>query len=158
MLTAYVVHTVPGRARIRLPSKRGDALFFGRLEQWLLTCPGIVDVKTNVRAASALLVFEGQGDLAQVAEAARHHRWFRMERNPPPLKTVGASFSDHLEQLNELITTTTRGHLDTHSVFFLFFLGLGLQQIVRGNVMQPAIPMLWRALEILRDMDAGTRQ
>jgi hypothetical protein len=25
-------------------------------------------------------------------------------------------------------------------------------------VMQPAIPMLWRALEILREMDAGTRQ
>jgi len=30
---------------------------------------------------------------------------------------------------------------------------LGVKQLWRGNIMQPAIPMLWRAVEILRDMN-----
>ncbi len=158
MLQAYVVHAVPGRARIKLPGKRGDGLFFSQLETWLRDCPGVAQVQINCRAASALIGFTPDGNLAQVARQARQHRVFKLENNPPPLKTVGEIFSDQLGQVNHMINTGSRGHLDSNSIFFLLFLALGVKQLWRGNIMQPAIPLLWRALEVLRDMNGNVQK
>lgn len=153
MLQAHVVHAIPGRARIKLPARRGDGLFFSRLEDFLRRCPGVAEVHSNSRAASALIAFAEHGNLDRLATYARKHRVFRLDHHPPPLKTVGEQFSARMHEVNQWISTGSRGHLDAHSVFFLLFLALGVKQLWRGNIMQPAIPLLWRAVEILRDMD-----
>jgi hypothetical protein len=153
MLPAYVAHAVPGRTRIKIPAKRGDSLFFAKLESGLLRCPDVASVQTNYRAASILITFSAEGSLASVDHYARQHRLFNLENEPLPLKTVGELISDQVGQVNRLVGTGSRGHLDIQSIFFLLFLGLGLKQLWRGHIMQPAIPLLWRAMEILRDIN-----
>lgn len=154
MLQAYLVHAAPGRARIRIPAKRGDAFFFSELESWLKTCPGVARIQINPRAASVLIYFSGvAAGLTELARLARQHRIFKLDDKPQPLKTVAEIVSEQMGQANQLLSTGSRGHLDAQSVFFLLFLALGVKQLWRGNIMQPAIPMLWRAVEILRDMN-----
>jgi hypothetical protein len=157
MLQAHLVHAAPGRARIRIPAKRGDAFFFSELETWLKTCPGVSRIQINPRAASALIHFSGMtAGLTEVARLARQHRIFKLDDKPPPLKTVAEIVAEQMGQANQLLSTGSRGHLDAQSIFFLLFLALGVKQLWRGNIMQPAIPMLWRAVEILRDMNLNT--
>ncbi len=159
MLQAYVVHVAPGRARIRIPAKRGDGLFFTQLESWFKTCPGISQIQINPRAASVLVHFASvTPGLNEIARLARQHRIFRLDENPPPLKTVAEIVADRMGRANQVISTGTRGHLDSQSVFFLLFLALGIKQLWRGNIMQPAIPLLWRAVEILRDMNLSSQK
>jgi len=153
MLPAYVTHAVPGRTRIKIPAKRGNGLFFAQLESGLQKCPDIASIQVNHRAGSALITFRAEGSLASVSRYARQHKLFRLENDPPPLKSVGEILADQLAQVNRLIGAGSRGHIDLQTLFFFLFLVLGMQQVWRGQIMQPAIPLLWRAVGILKNLN-----
>lgn len=153
MLTAYVSHAAPGRARIKIPERRGNGLFFARLERDLLLCPAIASIQVNHRAGSALVTFGAAGNLETVSRYARQRKLFKLEETPPPLKTLGELVADQVSQINRLVGTGTRGHIDLQTLFFFLFLVLGMQQAWRGQILQPAIPLLWRALEILKTIN-----
>lgn len=153
MLPAYVTHAVPGRTRIKIPSKRGNGLFFAQLERDLRKCPDIASIQVNHRAGSALVAFRAEGSLASLNRYARQHQLFRLENDPPPLKSVGEILAGQLAQINRLIGTGSRGHVDLQTLFFFLFLVLGMQQAWRGQIMQPAIPLLWRAVGILKSLN-----
>lgn len=38
---AHVKHRIPGRARVKIESRRGDVAYFRKVEQQLATCSGI---------------------------------------------------------------------------------------------------------------------
>lgn len=151
--SASVVHAVPGRARIRISAKRGDGIYFSRLEGGLKGCPGVRSVHGNARAGSVLIHYASGVDLKSIADHARRRRIFNLAGEPQkPLKTVREVFAWQLQQADRIIATGTRGHVDAESLFFAMFLGLGLLQMWRGQIMQPAIPLLWRAIEILKEV------
>jgi len=153
LFPAYIVHSVSGRARIKIPAKRGDGFFFATVEDGLKGCGGVQSVQANSRAASVLISYESGSSVKSIADFARRHRLFNLRGDQPaPLKTVGQIFSSQIGQADRLIATGSRGYLDSQSIFFLLFLGLGLLQFWRGQIMQPAIPLLWRAMEILKDI------
>ncbi len=155
MQTAYVTHALQGRLRLKIPAKRGDGFYFASLESDLSKCPGVESVTINPRAASALIKFWGGGGMAVLNQYARKHKLFTIKPDKnAELKTLNQFVYTQVKQVDEVITLLTRGHLDMQSIFFLLFLGLGLQQLWRGQIMQPAIPMLWRALEILQDLES----
>ena len=155
MFPAYVAHAVPGRIRIKIPSKRGDAFYFATLEASLRNCPGLSSLQINARAASALVTFSGAGNLTVLSQFAKRNKLFLLQNDDMPnMKTLRELAFSGVNQVDHLITTGTRGHVDMQSIFFILFLGLGLQQLWRGQIMQPAIPMLWRALEILKDLES----
>lgn len=153
MLPAYVTHAVPGRTRIKIPAKRGNGLFFAQLESGLQKCPEIASIQVNHRAGSALITYAAGGNLAAVGRYARQHQLFRLENDPPPLKSVGEILAGQMAEINRLIGTGSRGHIDLQTLFFFLFLVLGMQQAWRGQIMQPAIPLLWRALGILKSFN-----
>ena len=156
LFPAYIVHSVAGRARIRIPAKRGDGLFFANLEAGLQACADVQTAQVNSRAASILITYAPDTNLKSIADYARRHKLFSLRGDQPvPLKTVGEAFASQLGKADRLIASTSRGHLDSQSIFFLLFLGLGLLQMWRGRIMQPAIPLLWRSLEILKDLKVG---
>ncbi len=153
LFPAYIVHSVPGRARIRIPAKRGDGLFFANIESILQGCADVQTVQVNGRAGSVLITYGLGSNLKSIANYARRHRLFSLSSDQPaPLKTVREIFAAQLDRADRLLSSGSRGHLDSQSIFFLLFLGLGLLQMRRGRIMQPAIPLLWRAMEILRDI------
>lgn len=152
MFAAHVVHAVPGRARIRIPAKRGDGLYFSALEAGLKSCAQIASIQVNPHSASVLIVFAEDGNLHVLGQYAQEHGLFDLQEEIVAVghRPLGAVLSDQLGQANRLIARSSRGHLDVQTLFFLLFLGLGLKQLWRGQVMQPAIPLLWRAMEILK--------
>lgn len=84
-VAAMLIHATRGRARLPLPSAKGDAAFFRRLEEELRKCAGVTDVKVNARTGSGLV--RHGSDLDVVARHARAHGLFelreREERDEP---------------------------------------------------------------------------
>ena len=157
LLPAYLVHAVPGRARIKIPGKRGDGLFFARLEAGLQACPDVQTVQVNERAASVLITHPAQANLKTIADYARQHKLFGLHgEDALPLPSVTEVFADKLQQTdrmlkqaNQLLAEGSGGRLDMQSMFFLLFLGLGMKRMWH-TAMKPDIPLLWRFVEILK--------
>jgi len=151
MFSAYVIHALPGRVRVKIPSKRGDAAYFARLEAELIRCEGVASARSNQRAASVLIAYAGAGGLTGIADFARRKQLFNLqpEHQVPKQQSIKECAAAQMEFLDRLMNTGSRGRVDLPSAFFLLFLVLGLRQMWRGEIMQPAIPLLWRAMEIL---------
>ncbi len=152
MLAAYLVHALPGRARIKIPAKRGNQAYFLELASELGRCAGVVSVQVNPWAASTLVV-HAASDVERIAGYARERRLFdlKMDKEAPPRSSIGEIAASQLDFLDHLLATGSRGNLDLRSAIFLLLIGLALRQIWRGQIVQPALPLLWDALEILRD-------
>ncbi len=52
---ALVAHESPGRLRLKVPERRGDAAFFAEVGGRLAEAPGVREVETNARTASLLI-------------------------------------------------------------------------------------------------------
>ena len=66
---ARVVHSVPGRARLRVPGAKGDARTLEALQTALEDAPSVSDVRVNPLTGSLLVVHDGPiGDILRQVE------------------------------------------------------------------------------------------
>jgi hypothetical protein len=162
--SATLVHATRGRARLRLPSAKGDAAFFRRLEEELRNCVGVTDVKVNARTGS-VLVRHG-GDLDVVARHARAHGLFdlrereeRDEQEPRTDEAARAGLSRHARALDEIenairdadksLRRRTNGAVDLQALAFGALVGGSAYQLVRGKFLPAGGTMLVQALSLL---------
>lgn len=146
---ALIVAANNQRIRLRVIRRRHDALYFAKVCKVLGEHPEIKSVRTNAISSSILILYEK--DLEQIMDFAADKKLFRFKRiNMNPM--IGETIWRKGQQLDIAIATLTRGKANTENLFFMLFLGLGLYQLRRGQIMQPAIPLLWRAISLLRQI------
>lgn len=158
LLPAYVIHAVPGRARIKIPGKRGDGAFFATLETGLLACPAVQTVQVNAHAASVLITHPPHSPLKSIADYARQHGLFGLHAEAAqPLPSATEIFLARLKQTDQMfkevdqrLAAGSGGRLDLQSIFFLLFLGLGLQRLWHSRRLKPEVPLLWHIVELLK--------
>lgn len=121
---ARTLHTLAGRSRIRVPEMRGDADWFEAIRKGIAAYPGITRVTVNPGGASLLV--EGH-DVAvrRIGSLAESQGWFRLEAEAEPVECG-------------------RG-LDA---FVPVLVLLALVQAVRGQIMVPAVSLLWYAARL----------
>jgi hypothetical protein len=150
MPKALMTSMGPGRVRFRIPIKRGDAIYFNRIRSELESLPEVIAIRVNPLSASVLILHHGDFDLGQLVQWARSRRLFSVPRQPDRRLTLGEMMWHKTKQVESALETLTRGRIDLETSFFFLFLVLGLSQVWRGQIMQPAIPLLWRAMDLLR--------
>ena len=70
----YCIHSVPGRARFKVPQLRGDAEALLHLEGKMLTVDGVIRVETNPHSASVIVYYDIETNpLDQVVHHIREH-------------------------------------------------------------------------------------
>lgn len=144
---AYLVHRIPGRARLRVPARRNDLAFFNGLAATLASCEGVRGVEVNPRAASVLITHSGglgpileraqSGGLAILADAG--------VAEPPLAGQLHAQFRD----LGARLARASGGQVDLATAAALFFLLTGLVQLARGQVLAPAATLFIYASDLL---------
>jgi hypothetical protein len=155
---ALLVHATRGRARVRLPSAKGDTAFFRRLEEELRRCAGVTGVKVNAKTGS-VLVRHG-GDLDVVARHARAQGLFELEeREEPRASEARGGLSRHARTLEEIekairdaddsLRRRTNGAVDLQTLAFGALLGGSAYQVVRGKFLPAGATMLVQALGLL---------
>jgi len=144
---AIVCHSTPGRFRVKVPSRKGNAAYFSNLKDHFTHLEGVKEVEANALTGS--VVFIHAADLKAISVFAQDHSLFRLiklESGTPALsRNVVRAFSDFDKRVKKF----TGNELDVPGVAFLTLLGLGIYEIGRGNFAAPAwYTAFWYSLNI----------
>ncbi|MBP1151456.1 MULTISPECIES: HMA2 domain-containing protein [unclassified Methylocaldum] len=150
MVSAFVVHELAGRLRLRIPEKRNDSAFFAALAERLAECPGVTSVKLNAFTGSVLLLHAAETSAIDVARYAEQAALFSVKPlSATPVRTLGQHATKGLNAFDRSLTTASGGLVDLQSAFFLLLVGLAVYQARRGQILVPAVSMLWEAISLV---------
>lgn len=140
---ARLIHSLPGRKRIKIDEKRGDEAYFMALKEELADCPDILTVEANHLTGTVLV--HHRADDPGFWHYAAEHGLFHFPKNEssghalPPF-SVGATRVDgqkpHAKPSNGL---------NMRLLIFLGMMGMGIVQTIKGNIAIPAIAAFWYA-------------
>lgn len=152
---AYVVHELPKRTRVKVPSQRGNAGYFDRTRGRLEACPGVTQIKTNFRTGSLLLTHTVP--FARIATFAGEQALFTLLEDPEP-DTLLQQASESFSRLNGQIVRFSQGDLDVRSILLITVLVMGVIQVARGRIMMPATALFLNALNLMMGNEAAPQK
>ncbi|MEA3386491.1 MAG: hypothetical protein U9Q89_08640 [Thermodesulfobacteriota bacterium] len=145
---AGITHTISGRLRLKIPSKKGNNSYFGSLEQKLSGCDGVQGVKANAVTASVLLLHNV--DINSIAKFAEENRLFKVQSLGSERTLLVNRIRNSFEDLNRRTKNLTGGELDIASAVFVSLVSISIYQIARGNFFAPAwYTSLWYAVNMV---------
>jgi hypothetical protein len=146
---AQVCHAIPGRMRIRIMDKRRDSAYFLQVQEKLAACEGIRSVDTNPGTASLLL--HHNSNASTIADFARDQDLFRIEEGDD--SAVAGSISQRalssLQNFDQQLRGVSSGGVDFWGAVFVIMFGLGVNELIKGNISSPATTMFWYAVGAL---------
>lgn len=145
---AHIRHRLPGRARLRLPEARGDASYFAALEEWLASLDEVQSARGDYRTGG-LLLLHTESSLESVAERASAAGWFHLESPQETPLSGMAEVNALLSRFDARLRNASREELDLRALLFLTLMALAVRQILRGQIMAPAVTLLWYAQGLL---------
>lgn len=154
---AHITHASKGRVRIKLPSRKGDHVFFADLKSKLpdlLETPGIQRIEMNPATGSILVIHQldlKKSDISLVSQFLEQKGFFKLGTNNTPGTPVSQNIARTFKGMNKKITDFTSGEVDLQSLVMMGLLGLGLYQFSRGQFMIPAISAFWYAATLLKE-------
>jgi hypothetical protein len=123
-----LTHDAPGRVRYRIAARRGDPAFFARIGKELLKCEMVQTVEINPLTGSILVLHAAQP--AEITHYAEQHGLFRLGGEP-------------------LVPSADKPAPDALGLLPPLFIGLGLYQLLQGNVLAPAVTLFWYAFSLM---------
>lgn len=151
---AHVVHRLPGRLRIKFDRQKGDGAFFSMLSRELRACPGVLDVTANPITASVLI--QHTADETKIMQFAATHELFNVSpHDGSPAVDVQAQMTAGFRGFNRDLQSVTGGALNFDALIVLGLGGLAIQQAIEGNIMAPAVSLLWYAYNASRMTPIG---
>lgn len=130
---AEIVHTLPGRTRLRIAARRGQGTFFAAVATGLLSLPGVSQV--NIRPLTGSILIEHGQTLEEICEGAEKSRLFVLADAPwaPPDKS--AVFARLLAIDPRMAVAAGLGLL-------------ALWQVRKGTILPQAATLAWYAAEL----------
>jgi hypothetical protein len=145
---ARVCHATSGRLRIRIDARRRDAAYFAQLAETIGRLPGIQRVESNALTGTVLILHTlAPGRVRSEIESFAGVSLATENPQPSPGRQVPAGVVKGHVAGTAGIATDTRG------LAILALLGLAIHQAIEGNVMVPAVSLLWYAFNLFERGD-----
>jgi hypothetical protein len=145
---AICSHQIRGRLRIRVDGRRGQAEYFARVKERMLACRGLTHVEVNPSTASILILHDV--DVETIAGYAEQHALFVLTAASMDTVVIQQRAAEGLGDLDRFFKALSGGTVDLGSVLFLLLVGMGMAQVLEGQVMVPAVTLFWYALTSLQ--------
>jgi hypothetical protein len=129
---AHIEHQLPGRARLRVPSKRGEVPFFEKVVRELSKHPAVHELTATPLTGSIMLQYVEP--LRAITAAAYDQNLFKTGR-PQPIPRRGEPNSAGRVSNASVLTNGLATGLS----------GLSLFQAAQGNVLGSAVESFWHA-------------
>jgi hypothetical protein len=143
---AQIRHRLPHRLRLCIPLKRRDEAFFSHIKIVIDQIDG-VDL-TQVNCLSGGIVIDHTACSSEVLlERLDRCELFKMDTDQQ--ESIGQPLSGPMPASQPFLNIQDPHRDIWRALLALLLLALAIQQILRGNIMVPAISLLWYALEIL---------
>lgn len=137
MPEAVIGHAIPGRVRLKIPGMQGDSVYFQIAGEVLHGAPGVRTVDTNHRTAS-ILITGPAASLPRLRKIGVDHELFQLaDRSGAQAGGRGPGAG---------IT----GRRAVQGRIAILLLALAFVQTLRGQIMVPALALIWNALELIR--------
>ena len=127
---AHIEHQLPGRVRLRVPSKRGDVSFFERVVKELSRHPAIWELAASPLTGTITLQYSEP--LQAIMEAAAALTLFETGGPKPGVKAAESKRPSRRSESARLAGGIAAG-----------LSGLSLYQAARGNVIGNAVESFW---------------
>jgi hypothetical protein len=147
MPDAHITHSMPGRIRFHVPSKRNDAGYFDRLGRELSQLEGVDLVRTNARTGSVLV--RHRRDLESIRNFGIQRGLFTIAAATETALMLADRLSRKLDSIDDNVVGITRGNLDLRSAMLLMLAAGAVIQIWRKNLLPPAFNLLWYGLALV---------
>lgn len=144
--TAYVVHRTRQRMRLRVPEKRGEPEWFGQAAASLERLDWVDRVETGPLSASLILYGDATGDLN---ERLAQIDVFQFQPQAPRVPPATEQIKHGLARIDRALQSPDDGRTNLRSLLFLLMLILAGVQMARGQVMVPAVSLLWYAMQLV---------
>lgn len=145
--SAYIVHQLGNRLRLRLPAHRGDQAFFAAAEQQLAACPAVAAVTANPLTASLLI--RHRGSLAELQAYAAQQQLFQLQQLPASDVAALDIVCERIEQFDRFMQRSTQGQVELNDLLFFGLVGAGIVQIARGHALGQASSLFASAAAVL---------
>jgi hypothetical protein len=149
---AQVCHRIPGRFRVKVPARRGDAAYFLNARECILRCDGVVSVAAQPLTGSLLIAHAGS--VETVARFAEEQGLFRLAIDVAPGPTQAGRPGSQARSHRDL-PSESAGRPAIDSTLIAALAGLGIYQVIQGEVMAPAITLFWYAYVTWRSRQAN---
>lgn len=150
---AYVIHSAPGRCRLKIPTMRHSAEYFEQLKLDLIQTEGVEHVQANPLTASVLVLYDDQvlafEALKSYFDTSAHFELTDQASAENTNVTIWENAAKQLTTFDNQLKETTSGHMDFRSLVFIVFVVLAIRQLQRGAVFGPAATLLWYAVQLL---------
>jgi hypothetical protein len=141
-----LVHAVPGRLHLRVPSLEGDTDAMSAFVETIAEVPGLVRIIG--RPSTGTLILEYDGDLAEIVPALVSRGGMSFVRAPVP-PPVSQTLRLGLAVLDQKIAAQSEGTFDMRAALAVLLIGLAVFQTARGQLMGPATTLLVAALSLI---------
>ena len=132
---------------MRIPDKCKDRAWFEHLHEQLEKIPGVSEVETSELSGGALLLHPDipYNDLEmQLASLGL----FELKRENLPIEAPMDAVMSRITNLDNVVSEVSQGGIDLPTLAFVGYMGLTLQQLAKGNLVGPAIPMLFGSIDL----------
>ncbi len=145
--TAHIVHRIPGRVRLRIRNKRQDQAYFAELLGQIQSLDCIEDVRVNSNTGSIILRHP-ERPYAEVETALQQLKLFDIAEGPEPETPALKPLISGISRIDQIIKEESSGIANLRTLVIVAAVLLAIRQFRRGNLLGPALPLLWNALEL----------
>lgn len=131
---AFIVHSSPGRLRVRIPQCRGHLMYFAEVRKAALKAPFEI-VRAN--AVTGSILFTGQQATAEGAAAFGSDNGLYTITSDFPFTSLTERIVDPLVCCSQGIKKLSSGKLDLPGALFILLLFVAIYEIARGRFRIP---------------------
>lgn len=144
-----IVHTSPGRLRLRVADRRHDIGYFKTVAARLAACPGVISVEANALSGSVLIRHETVDQA--ILERGLAQGIFKVDARPSAAvhRAPSERWLSAVIAVNRRFVDASEGRGDIGTLIAAMFIILAAIQAARGQIAMPAIGALWYALNAL---------
>ncbi|MEA3547553.1 MAG: hypothetical protein U9R66_07805 [Thermodesulfobacteriota bacterium] len=146
---ARIIHTMPGRTRLKISSCKKQQAYFSRLLETMTQFPDLLRIEANPLTGSVLLEYDGEWN--RVSRFTQKNNLFQIVEKQNPFDFSAKKESGYLKELDRRAREITVKEQGFSKIVILSLIGLSCYQISRGNFKAPAwYTTLWYAYNIHR--------
>jgi hypothetical protein len=144
---AYVGHTIPGRLRIKIPSKKSNLSYLTSLKESFSGLQGIE--RLDVNPATGSVIFIHNLDIGEITDYAHSNGIFSLKKSHHYRPNMHQKVSRSLGYFDRWIQSLTGGEMDMWGMSFVVLVFAGVYEISRGNFTTiPWYGAFWYAFNI----------
>ena len=140
-----IVHTIPGRTRLRAQDIKGDATALEALRSGLEETPGVQNVSVTPLTGSVLV--EHDANIDDVLTHAERSGVLRIDTEVR--EHYLATLNRALSSTEERIKDASNGKVDLETIAFVGFVASGIYQMFNNHALPAGVTLLRYAVELV---------